>query len=171
MCVRIRKVTEESLFSGANWISIVIETLLWTSKNNQPSVLDFFVVSPGRSFEPSSVKWLSYSRVMVSCALFILGPLWIHILTQACRGEELSQEAVLSWFRERVLEGLGLEEPPAATVQGPDGGMAQPEARHAPRRSPRTSRTAWVNHPTSPNQETSQIILFPSSGETCFFFF
>ncbi|XP_044044003.1 inhibin alpha chain isoform X2 [Siniperca chuatsi] len=102
---------------------------------------------------------------MVSCALFILGPLSIHILTQACRGEELSREAVLSWFRERVLEGLGLEEPPKTTVLGPYGDMAQPQARHAPRRAPRTSRTAWVNHGTSPNQEMSQIILFPSSGK------
>ncbi|XP_074482844.1 inhibin alpha chain [Sebastes fasciatus] len=96
---------------------------------------------------------------MVSCALFILGPLWVHILTQACVGEELSREAVLSWFRERVLEGLGLEEPPLTT--------AQPEARRAPRRAPRTSRTAWVNHQTSPTQETSQIILFPSSDSSC----
>lgn len=105
---------------------------------------------------------------MVSCALFVLGPLWIHILTQACRGEELSREAALSWFRERVLEGLGLEEPPPT---GPDGDVAQPGARHAPRRAPRTSRTAWVNHRTSPSQETSQIILFPSSGEKLFFFY
>ncbi|XP_070786392.1 inhibin alpha chain [Enoplosus armatus] len=104
---------------------------------------------------------------MVSCALLILGPLWIHILTQACRGEELSREEVLSWFRERILEGLGLEEPPPTTVQGPDGDVAQPQARHAPRRAPRTSRTAWVNHGTSPNQETSQIILFPSSDSSC----
>ncbi|XP_036947488.1 inhibin alpha chain isoform X2 [Acanthopagrus latus] len=95
---------------------------------------------------------------MVSCAVFILGPLWIHILTQACLGEELPREAVVSWFRERLLEGLGLEEPP-------DGETAQPGARQAPRRAPRTSRTAWVNHGTSPDQDTSQIILFPSSGE------
>lgn len=108
---------------------------------------------------------------MVSCALFILGSLWIHVLTQACGGEELSREAVLSWFRERVLEGLGLEEPPL--VHGPDRDMAQPEARHAPRRAPRTSRTAWVNHQSSPTKETSQIILFPGSGEKlccCFFY-
>ncbi|XP_049426316.1 inhibin alpha chain [Epinephelus fuscoguttatus] len=103
---------------------------------------------------------------MVSCAVFILGPLWIHILTQACRGEELSREAVLSWFRERVLEGLELEEP-LTTVQGPDGNMAHPEARRTPRRVPRTSRTAWVNPETSLTQETSQIILFPSSDSSC----
>ncbi|XP_029305080.1 inhibin alpha chain isoform X3 [Cottoperca gobio] len=102
---------------------------------------------------------------MVSCALFILGPLWMHILAQACRGEEFPREAVLSWFRERILEGLGLEEPPLTTVQGPERDMAQPEARPAPRRVPRSSRTTWVNHPTSPTQETSEIILFPSSGE------
>uniref|UniRef100_G3PMP0 TGF-beta family profile domain-containing protein n=1 Tax=Gasterosteus aculeatus aculeatus TaxID=481459 RepID=G3PMP0_GASAC len=41
---------------------------------------------------------------MVSCAPFILGPLWIHALTQACMGEELSREAVLSWFTGRFLE-------------------------------------------------------------------
>ncbi|XP_054480051.1 inhibin alpha chain [Anoplopoma fimbria] len=104
---------------------------------------------------------------MVFCALFVLGPLWMHIMTQACRGEDLSREAVLSWFRERVLEGLGLEEPPLTPAQGPDRDMAQPEARHAPRRGPRTSRTAWVNHQTIPTQETSQIILFPSSDSSC----
>ncbi|XP_031708156.1 inhibin alpha chain [Anarrhichthys ocellatus] len=104
---------------------------------------------------------------MVSCALFVLGPLWIHILTQACRGEELSREAVLSWFRERVLEGLGLEQPPLTTVQGPDRDTAQQEARHASWRAPRTSRTAWVNRQTSPTQETSEIILFPSSDSSC----
>jgi len=105
---------------------------------------------------------------MVSCALFVLGPLWIPILIQACRGEELSREVVLSWFRERVLEGLGLEEPPLTTAPGPDRDIAQPEARQAPRGPPsRTSRTAWVNRQTSPAQDTSQIILFPGSGEKC----
>lgn len=163
-CVRIRKVTEENQFSGANWSPIFIETL-WTSKNRP------FCCHTLKLFAPNSVKWLSHSTVMVSCALFILGPLWIHILAQACRGEELSREAVLSWFRERLLEGLGLEEPPLTTVQGPDGDTAQAEARHAPRRVPRTSRTAWVNHQTSPTEETSQIILFPSSGKKlCRFF-
>ncbi|KAM9334083.1 inhibin alpha chain [Symphorus nematophorus] len=102
---------------------------------------------------------------MVSCALFILGPLWI--LTPASRGEELPREAVVSWFRERVLEGLGLEEPPPTTAQGLDGGTVPPEATHAHRRTPRTSRTAWVNHQAGQKQETSQIILFPSSDAAC----
>ncbi|XP_042369388.1 inhibin alpha chain [Plectropomus leopardus] len=118
-------------------------------------------------FTPNSVKQLSYSTVTMSCALIILAPLWINVLTQTCRGEELSREAVLSWFRERLLEGLGLEEPPLTTVQGSNGDTAQPEARHAPRRAPRTSRTAWVNHQTSQTQEMSQIILFPSSDSSC----
>ncbi|KAM7375284.1 hypothetical protein PAMA_014400 [Pampus argenteus] len=104
---------------------------------------------------------------MVHCALFILGPLWIHSLTQAYGGEELSRDAVLSWFRERVLDGLGLEEPPADTVQRPERDAARQEERHAPRRTPRTSRTAWVNPQTSPNPETSQVILFPSSDSSC----
>ncbi|XP_070814062.1 inhibin alpha chain [Chaetodon trifascialis] len=101
---------------------------------------------------------------MVSCALFILGPLWIHILPQACRGEELSQEALLSWFSERVLEGLGLEEPPPTSMQDH---LRQSEAWNKLRRARRTSRTARVNHQTNLKQETSQIILFPSSDPAC----
>ncbi|XP_026157976.1 inhibin alpha chain [Mastacembelus armatus] len=104
---------------------------------------------------------------MVSCALLILGSMWIHGLIQACEGEELSREAVLSWFTERVLEGLGLEEPPVGTRQGPNGHMAQAEARLRHWRAPRTSRTARVSHQASLNKETSQIILFPTSDSSC----
>ncbi|XP_047432665.1 inhibin alpha chain isoform X2 [Mugil cephalus] len=100
---------------------------------------------------------------MVSFAAYILATLLIHGAIQACRAEELSRDAVLSWFRERVLEGLGLEEPPPTTVQDPDGDTAQARARH--QRVPRTSRAAWVNHRTSPYEESSQMILFPSFGE------
>lgn len=92
---------------------------------------------------------------MVSCALFILGPLWVHILGHACSGEELSREEVLSWVRVRVLEGLRLEEPPLTPVQAPDRDPA-------PQRAPRTT---WVKQQSSPTQETSEIILFPNSGE------
>ncbi|XP_068447082.1 inhibin alpha chain [Clinocottus analis] len=95
---------------------------------------------------------------MVSCALFIVGPLWIHVMTRACGGEALSREAVLSWFSQRILDGLGLEEPPLT---------APPEARRAPRRAPGTSRTPWVTHQTRPAQDTTQIILFPGSDSTC----
>ncbi|XP_034533208.1 inhibin alpha chain [Notolabrus celidotus] len=102
---------------------------------------------------------------MVSCKVYILAPLWILFLTQACRGDELSREAVLSWFRERVLQGLDLEEPPQTTMQGPDGGTVEQEARQAPLSAPRVSRTSRVrvNQQTSPSQDTTQVIVFPTS--------
>nr|XP_004562608.1 inhibin alpha chain isoform X2 [Maylandia zebra] len=102
---------------------------------------------------------------MVSCTVLILGPLCIHGIIQACMGEELSRGAVLSWFKVRVLEGLGLEEPPLSTLQGPDADRVPPDTRHLHQRAHRTSRTSWVNPQTRPNQESSQIILFPGSGE------
>ncbi|XP_076011361.1 inhibin alpha chain [Genypterus blacodes] len=106
---------------------------------------------------------------MVSWALLLLGSVWLHSLTQACCGDELPREAVLDWLRESVLEGLGLEEPPVPTPQGPDGNTEGPEAMHGHHRYPRTSWTAWVNQnqANSPNYETSQIILFPSSDSSC----
>ncbi|XP_028998737.1 inhibin alpha chain [Betta splendens] len=104
---------------------------------------------------------------MVSCALLILSPLWIHGLIETCGAEELSREAVLSWFRERVLDGLGLEEPPVTSLQRFDGDAAQPPTRHMHQRALRTSRTAWVNRRPGPAQETSQIILFPSFDSSC----
>ncbi|KAM3857114.1 inhibin alpha chain [Diretmus argenteus] len=104
---------------------------------------------------------------MLACTLLILGPLWIHTLTHASQGDELPREVVLAWFKERILEGLGLEEPPLPNVQGPDGGMAQAEARQGHRRSSRTSRTAWVDHRHNQHQENPQIILFPSSDSSC----
>ncbi|XP_059183613.1 inhibin alpha chain [Centropristis striata] len=91
---------------------------------------------------------------MVSCTVF----LWIHVLTAACSSEELPRDAVLSWFRERVLEGLGLEGPPL---------LVQPGAGRAPRRTPRASRTTWVNSQTGPSGDTLQIIIFPSSDSPC----
>ncbi|XP_033954229.1 inhibin alpha chain [Pseudochaenichthys georgianus] len=97
---------------------------------------------------------------MVSCALFILGPLWVHILGHACSGEDLSREEVLSWVRVRVLEGLRLEEPPLTPVQAPDRDPA-------PQRALRASRTTWVQQQSSPTQETSEIILFPNSDSSC----
>jgi len=107
---------------------------------------------------------------MVSRAVLILGHLWIHILVQACGGEELPRGAVLSWFREQVLEGLGLEEPPLSAVQGPDKDAAQPEMRRMHMRVPGTSRAVRVNRQTGSDQDTSQIILFSSSGEKLFVF-
>lgn len=106
---------------------------------------------------------------MVSCAILVLGPVWIHCLIQACRGEELSRGAVLSWFKVRVLDGLGLQEPPLSTLQGLDADREVPDTMHLHQRAHRTSRTSWVNPQSRPNQESSQIILFPGSGEKFFF--
>lgn len=83
-----------------------------------------------------------------------------------CRGEELPRDAVLSLFRERVLEGLGLEEPPRSVVQGVD--MARAEGRLPPWRALGSRRMSRPSRPSSPSQETSQIILFPRSGEYFF---
>ncbi|XP_061572026.1 inhibin alpha chain [Cololabis saira] len=103
---------------------------------------------------------------MLSCAVFILGPLWVSLI-QTCRGEELSREVVLSWFRERVLEELGVKGPPLAMVQGPDRNVAQLRMRHLHTRVLRTRRSMWVNRQTSPDIEKTQMILFPSSDSSC----
>ncbi|XP_008301071.1 inhibin alpha chain [Stegastes partitus] len=104
---------------------------------------------------------------MVSCAVVLLGPFWIHILTEACCEEELPREAVLAGFRERVLESLRLEEAPLSTARGPDGDVTPPETRRMHQRVPRTSRTKWVSPETRPEQEASQMILFPGSDSSC----
>ncbi|XP_023121571.1 inhibin alpha chain-like [Amphiprion ocellaris] len=98
---------------------------------------------------------------MVSCAVFLF---WIHVLTEGSRGEELPREDVLAWFRQRVLDGLGLEGPP---LPGPDGDVAPAGSRHLHQRAPRMSRTTWVSHETRPDQEASQMILFPGSDSSC----
>ncbi|KAM6893480.1 inhibin alpha chain-like [Xenentodon cancila] len=102
---------------------------------------------------------------MVSCAVFVLGPLWVSLI-QTCGGEGPSREVVLSWFRDRVLEDLGLKEPPSV-VQGPDRDEAQLRMSHLHTRAPRRKRATWVNRQTSPDLEMSQMILFPSSDSTC----
>ncbi|KAM4602190.1 inhibin alpha chain [Polymixia lowei] len=103
----------------------------------------------------------------LSCILLFLGPLWLRGPTQACQGDELPREVVLDWFKRRVLDGLGLEEPPAASGQGPDGGMAPSVARQGRWRSSRTSRAAWADNHHNQHLENSQIILFPSPDSPC----
>ncbi|KAM3584884.1 uncharacterized protein V6R79_001670 [Siganus canaliculatus] len=68
-------------------------------------------------------------------------------------GEELPRDAVLSWFRERILDGLGLQEGPP---ERPDG-----HAVSVPRRVARSSQAAGVHHGAGPPEETSETILFP----------
>lgn len=138
------------------------------SRGNKADSEAVKIVAPTlRIFFPLSSRVSRYI-VMVSCTVLILGPLCIHGIIQACMGEELSRGAVLSWFKVRVLEGLGLEEPPLSTLQGPDADRVPPDTRHLHQRAHRTSRTSWVNPQTRPNQESSQIILFPGSGEKFF---
>ncbi|KAM4537899.1 inhibin alpha chain [Fundulus diaphanus] len=103
---------------------------------------------------------------MVSCALLVLGPLWIQSLLQVCKTEKLPRGVVVSWFRERVLEGLGLLEPPLIE-QRPNRERAKPETRHRQPRVPRTSRAVRVSHQTSPDQDISEMILFPIPDSPC----
>ncbi|MEQ2207467.1 hypothetical protein XENOCAPTIV_012830 [Xenoophorus captivus] len=84
---------------------------------------------------------------MVFCAVLVLGPLWIQGLLQACKTEKLPRGVVVSWVWERVLEGLGLSEPPLIIEQRPNQERAKPEDR-APVRSP---REAPVTIPWSPS--------------------
>lgn len=103
---------------------------------------------------------------MVSCAVLVLGPLWIQSLTQICRTEKLPRGVVVSWFRERVMEGLGLLQPPLFIEHSPNQERTRREARHRQARVPRTSRpqSSLHHHP-------SELILFPSPGEKWLFFF
>ncbi|KAM4710627.1 inhibin alpha chain [Anableps anableps] len=96
---------------------------------------------------------------MVSCVVFVLGPLWIQGLLQVCRTEKLPRGVVVSWFRERLLEGLGLLEPPLLVEQKPNWEGAKPA------RVPRTSRAVWVSQQPSPGQDISEMILFPSPAD------
>lgn len=79
--------------------------------------------------------------------------------------EKLPREVVVSWFRERVLEGLGLLEPPVLAVQRANREGAKPETRHWQARVPRTSRVVRVSQQLRPGQDRSEVILFPSPGD------
>ncbi|XP_021466674.1 inhibin alpha chain [Oncorhynchus mykiss] len=102
---------------------------------------------------------------VLSCALLLL---WIQTLTQACRGDELPRDVVLDWFKQRLLDGLGLEQPPEPSHQAPDGGRESAEAGRGHRRSTRVGRAAWAQDHRRHHQEShEQVILFPSSDSTC----
>ncbi|CAJ1086797.1 inhibin alpha chain [Xyrichtys novacula] len=104
---------------------------------------------------------------MVSCKVYILVSIWILFFTRAFRGDELPREAVLSWFKVRVLEGLDLEEPPQTSTEDPDGGASEKEGRRAPPGPPRIRRTCATRVNQQPNQETTEVIVFPSSDSSC----
>ncbi|KAJ8403437.1 hypothetical protein AAFF_G00352090 [Aldrovandia affinis] len=105
--------------------------------------------------------WNGYSCTS-SCLLIPL-VLWAPVWTQACQDDELPRSVVLEWFKQRVLDELGLDKPPVPTVQRPPG--VQVEAAHRPLVS-RVGRAAWAER-RRPHHETSQVILFPSLDSTC----
>ncbi|XP_043965426.1 inhibin alpha chain isoform X1 [Gambusia affinis] len=102
---------------------------------------------------------------MVSWSVLILGAFCIPGLLQVCSMEKLPREVVVSWFRERVLEGLGLLEPPVLAVQRANREGAKPETRHWQARVPRTSRVVRVSQQLRPGQDRSEVILFPSPAD------
>uniref|UniRef100_A0A3P9MR19 Inhibin alpha chain n=1 Tax=Oryzias latipes TaxID=8090 RepID=A0A3P9MR19_ORYLA len=108
---------------------------------------------------------------MVLCVVVILGPLWIHGLVHACSGEELPKEVVVSCFRERVLESLGLEKPPQKKMRGPRGSGANSGANwetwHMITRGPGSKREPLDQNQPDPEKETSEMILLPSSDSSC----
>lgn len=78
---------------------------------------------------------------VLSCALLLL---WTQTLTQACQGDEMPRDVVLDWFKQHLLDGLGLEQPPEPSQQAPDGGRGRAEAGRGHRRSTRVGRAAWA---------------------------
>lgn len=82
-------------------------------------------------------------------------------LSQGSMMERLSREELLSWFRHKVLDGLGVEEAPV--VRGP-----HEERRYLGRRMPKKSRTDWVDQRDSKARpDVTQVILFPSPETAC----
>ncbi|XP_030637586.1 inhibin alpha chain [Chanos chanos] len=105
--------------------------------------------------------WNRYLSALF-CVQFLLA-LWSPPECQACQGDELPRTVVLDWLRHRILEGLGLKEPPVPVLQRPPGVRMEMTAHH---RGTRVSRATWVNRKRL-HQESSQVILFPSSESTC----
>lgn len=88
------------------------------------------------------------------------GLFWVYSLTQVSIGEQLSREEVLSWFKHKVLDSLGVDEAPL--VPGPDVDGAVRNRRHL-----RRSRTEWIDGHSATRQDRMQVILFPSSESPC----
>lgn len=96
---------------------------------------------------------------IIICTIVFLTP-WFGPHCQACQGN-LPQEVVLDWLKRRILEGLQLEKPPVLTLKGLYGERAQVAAQHGARRVRREARLERRQY-----QESSQVILFPSSGQS-----
>lgn len=135
----------------------IFAILLWLCVGNKDPTLTLkylqlqTIVGAREGGHRGASVWI-VQTVMVSRSLLVL---WICSLTQACGAEELPREELLSWVRERLLGGLGLEEPPAASLQG--------LSREPPGSWPLPYRGGRTEH--RPEKEASEILLFPSSGE------
>ncbi|KAM9767120.1 inhibin alpha chain [Menidia menidia] len=94
-------------------------------------------------------------------AVLVLGPLWIPALVRARGGEEPSRGAALSRFRERVLEGLGLDGPPPGAGMGFEPiDATRLETIRVRARLPRRSEAAGSA------RDRTQMIVFPSSANS-----
>ncbi|XP_062852862.1 inhibin alpha chain [Trichomycterus rosablanca] len=103
--------------------------------------------------------WQRYF-ILITCAIVFMAA-WVGLRCQACRGD-LPREVVLNWIKRQILEGLELDEPPSLTVQSPLGEKVHRAAQHRTRRVLREAKAERRHH-----QETSQVIMFPSSDSTC----
>ncbi|XP_015214647.1 inhibin alpha chain [Lepisosteus oculatus] len=102
------------------------------------------------------------------CRMWFLIPLIclalsVSVCAEVCTREDLPKNIILDWFKQRVLDALGLKEPPITSAShsaSERGDLAQHPV------SARVGRAAWTERRRI-HQETSQIILFPSTDSTC----
>ncbi|XP_059427299.1 inhibin alpha chain [Carassius carassius] len=104
---------------------------------------------------------LTSSLPSFACAL-ILWALLSPPVVQACQGDELPRDMVLCWLKRRILDGLGMDEPPLPVLHLPKQQAVNKVVHHVASRMTRETRVERRHH-----QETSQVILFPSSESTC----
>ncbi|KAJ8004135.1 hypothetical protein DPEC_G00155630 [Dallia pectoralis] len=89
-------------------------------------------------------------------------------LSKACQGDEVPRDVLLDWFKQHLLDGLGLEKPPEPSLQASEGGKVRVEVGHGHRRATRVGRAAWAQDHRRHHQENhEQVILFPSTDSTC----
>ena len=79
------------------------------------------------------------------------------LVARACPDAEMSRELALALFKDRVLGRMGLKFPPVAPES--------PLGWKGPGRRPRSASSA-AEKDHKQDLDTSQIIVFPSSGKT-----
>ncbi|XP_010891436.2 inhibin alpha chain [Esox lucius] len=109
--------------------------------------------------------WSAPSTILFFCLLVLVN---LRSLTQACQGDEVPRNVVLDWFKQHLLDGLGLEKPPEPSLQAHEGGKVRVEVGKGHRRATRVGRAAWAqDHMRHLQENQEQVILFPSSDSTC----